>query len=875
MNTYKQIRQLQQQGKIVLALSQCQLALSQQTDNLGLMGLLGSLYCQQQDYIAARKLLERILSRRTEFDTVLHTDVAGIYILLGEPSNALQHLDAALTLDSANLLAIVRRGLVCLQTGYYRQALEDFTVGLQQLPQEQHLGIHINLARCYLNTGKTDRALYHINTAYALGGGKREAWLCVAVDCHIALHNIEAAELALQNSLADGVNELLAVKINALILAAQNRHDEAELLLRTCLQQYPEHLELLTQLASIAMIKGRYGAALAYLQRAIVIDGANPELWIELAWLGRLCLSDEKVREAAETALALTCNTVGQSRADALVIMAQVEADAEQYHLAENFYQQALQELPNYVPASVGLGYLWLQWGRVDAAIALFEAVAACDPLAGYSALSHTKHFPNDPRLLEKIAQVANLPSIQGPVVSSLFFDLAAAWEQRQDFARAFHFAREANSAIRQQSTYDPQPHRDYCVRLTQLFDRTFFAERKAYGNTACLPVFIVGMPRSGTTLVEQLLGGHPDIFVAGEIGLLSTTIQKLNAWEQHLCSGISYPECLLDLTAEQAQQCGEQVLTECRQYHPTVRYIVDKLPHNFENIGLIRLLFPQAKIIHVQRELRDIAVSTYFTHFQAQHAGMGYAYDLRDIAMQLMDYQQLMQHWDDALADPILTLAYEEVVDNTEAAARKMLSYLALEWAASILDHQHRTRAVKTASIWQVRQAVYQSSKQKWRRYADFLEPLEEVLNTPIPEFSIPKTELKPGLLPPGLFFSGMDLLHAKQYAQAAATFERILAQYPSHAAAKHMLGLSLFKLGNLTSARLLLEASVKQHAGHANWYQNLAMLYQQLGRFDDANDAMNKAKQLQLRVGEPSWNESVLPANTDLPHLKTGLIE
>ncbi|MDD5271726.1 MAG: sulfotransferase, partial [Methylovulum sp.] len=560
----------------------------------------------------------------------------------------------------------------------------------------------------------------------------------------------------------------------------------------------------------------------------------------QLAQLGAKHFDEKGARFAAGKALALTVNDTGLARAEALVAMAGVTGEESQ---AEGYYLQALEQVQGYVPACLGLGQLLLQWGRVDEAIAHFEAVAAHNPIAGYGALINARRFPDDPDVLAQIERVAYLPSLQGAVSSSLLFDLAAVWEHRKDYAKAFHFAQEANAANRKLLRYEAAQHSQHCLAIRRTFTAAFLAQTQHYGDPSVLPTFVLGMPRSGTTLVEQILGGHEAIFVAGEIGILSGIVQKLNAWEHHLGSGLQYPECVRDLTLEQVRHFAAEVLAELRHYAPDARYIVDKLPHNFEHIGLIRLLFPNAPIIHVLREPRDVAISNYFTDYQAKFGGMGFAYDLKDIGEQLRDHQGLMRHWDEVLAKPLLTVRYEDVVADTEAAARAILAYLQLEWTDAVLAYQNLERAVKTASVWQVRQPIYSTSTEKWRRYAEFLQPLEAVLGAGIPAEA---ALVAPEPLPAGYFFQGMACLQAGGDEAAATIFSTLVQHQPQHAAALHMLGIARFRQGQAETALALLQQAIAKQPRHAGWYQNLSVVYNALGKVEAARTAQATGQKL-----------------------------
>ncbi|ASF44742.1 tetratricopeptide repeat-containing sulfotransferase family protein [Methylovulum psychrotolerans] len=838
-------RTLQQQGALAEAAALCQQALAEHPQQPALLALLGVLFCQQQQFDQGRECLQALppeATLATDADTL--TDIAAIHFLLKDPLPALAALDQVLSQQPNAYLAQARRGLVRMQLGHFADALADFQRAVPYSPATQQAALHINIARCALYLEDFELALQAVAHAQAAGGGHLQQWLLVAVDTYVALRYWEAAETAIQHALDAGLDELKCVKLLALVLAGQDKHAQAAESLRNALSKHPEDVELLMQLATLARVQGHYGKAVRYMQTAIQHAPDNASLWAQLAQLGAKYFDEQGARLAAEQALTLTANDSGLSRAEALVAIASVTGEES---LAEDYYRQALAQVPDYTPACLGLGQLLLQWGRVDEALTHFEAATARHPVAALGALINARRFPEDPERLAHIERVAYLPSLQGAVSGCLLFDLAAVWEHLKDYPKAFQFVNQANAANRKLLSYNAEQHSQQCRAIRQTFTADFFAQTQAYGNPSAQPTFVLGMPRSGTTLVEQILGGHKDIFVAGEIGLLSGIIQKLNAWERHLGSGQHYPACVRDLTADQARHYADEILAELRHYAPDARYIVDKLPHNFENIGLIRLLFPNAPIIHVLREPRDVAVSNYFTDYQAKFGGMGFAYDLEDIGKQLRDHQALMRHWDAVLVKPILTIRYEDVVADTEAAARQILTYLQLDWTDTVLNYQNLERAVKTASVWQVRQPIYNTSTEKWRRYADFLQPLEDILNAPPSEAQTDPEP--PAALPAGYFFQGMTRLQAGEQEAAATIFSTILQHQPQHAAALHMLGIVRFQQGQAETALKLLQQAIAKQPHHASWHQNLSVIYNTLGLSEQARRAQATSQQLHAK--------------------------
>ena len=285
-------------------------------------------------------------------------------------------------------------------------------------------------------------------------------------------------------------------------------------------------------------------------------------------------------------------------------------------------------------------------------------------------------------------------------------------------------------------------------------FPRALY-EHRTGGLLSTAPVFVVGMPRSGTTLVEQILAGHSRIHGAGELGTIPRIIAGLERWERKTGSGRHYPDCVDDLDPQVLHGIARNVLDELQAHAPEADHVCDKLPHNFQNIGLIRLLFPQAKIISVRRDPRDVAISNYFTDYAARHGGMGFAYDLDWIGEQLADHNLLMHHWYQIFPDDLLEVQYETLVADPEAGARRLLDYVGVDWEPEVLEFHTLQRAVKTASLWQVRQPIYHSSIHRWRHYEQPLAPVFAAMNRRIATVEPIKMVTLPE---PGLLNAGVD---------------------------------------------------------------------------------------------------------------------
>ncbi|MCK5872516.1 MAG: sulfotransferase, partial [Methylococcales bacterium] len=468
----------------------------------------------------------------------------------------------------------------------------------------------------------------------------------------------------------------------AIFLSERDYHSHAMEILQEALKSFNDNLALLTQLSELSLVQGQVLAAVMFLKQALKNNQNNSGLWGKLS---SACLDylPEEAYSAAVKSCELSKDLIEDDQHSKLLIaliqsqaknaLAMVESHAQNYATAETLFTEILAIFPNFVPALQGLGQQKMQQGAIEAALKLFEQVKKIDLVNGHLSLIRARCFPDSDEVLEKLEHAAKRPSLEGSIKTGILFQLIAAWEQRQNYAKAFTFAREANNASQPFLSYDPKAHRQQSAHIRSSFCKALYEHRQNYGIDSTIPVYIVGMPRSGTTLVEQILSGHRQIFGAGELNIIPNIIQGLERWERHVGSGRCYPDCVDDLSQSVSKQLATNILHELQAYAPEACHIVDKLPHNFENIGLIKFLFPQAKIISVRRDPRDIALSNYFTDYQAKHGGMGFAYDLTHIGEQLADHNLMMEHWHQVFPHQILEIHYESIIDNVEASAREL----------------------------------------------------------------------------------------------------------------------------------------------------------------------------------------------------------
>ena len=747
---------------------------------------------------------------------------------INEPLEAVRFLNAAVKIDGEHPLARARLGACLLAMGQIDKALPHLHKAVQLLPTSG--GASLNLGRAFLALGRHEEALNELERSEQYPDKELDLYRMSRAEALDALERHEEAEVMLRQSADDGSIAAVTAAVN--MMASRGRHDEAWHLLKDALEKHPDEVSLMEMAAEFAQVRGRFAEAGRWLQKALDKQPDNAMLWARLAVLSGKRLGDKKAREAADKALELTDGKTGPSRAMALNAHAHLLSEQEDTAGAEAAYSEALVIFPRCIPAMNGLGHLLMQFGKVEEATAIFEGLKKIAPLQGWSQLIHAREVPDDPKVLEQMEMAARRPSLEGPVQSHLLFTLASAWEKKGAYGKAWSCAAEANKATKAHLSYRPEQHRTRVEREMARFSAEFMKSRAGYGVGSSVPTFVLGMPRSGTTLVEQILGSHSQVFGAGELSIVPEFIQKLNAWEMKLGTRRQYPECVDDMGLDESRRFAEKHLAELKAYAPAAGRIVDKLPHNFEHIGLIKLIFPNAKILHLKREPRDVAMSNYFIDYAAKFGGMGFAYDLSWIGEQLVDHQRLMTHWHKVFPGQILDVDYDLLVEDVDCWAHKIIDYLELPWEEGVLSFQELDRAVKTASVWQVRQPVYTTSKAKWKRYEKYLEPLESALAEipPMPDaLPLPRIE-------PAMFLTGMAQIRKGELSQAEASFTALLQARPAHAAAHHFLGVTLYQQGKTDEARKEMSRSLELNRGQIQWMENLAALEEHAGNSEAA---------------------------------------
>jgi len=400
-------------------------------------------------------------------------------------------------------------------------------------------------------------------------------------------------------------------------------------------------------------------------------------------------------------------------------------------------YRRALDIRPAFATAHSSLGIALDELGDFAAAAASFESAISIDPglIEAHYGLSQLKTYrENDPQLGMLEQQIGHVESLAPDTRMRFWFALGKVCEDIGNYDNAFAAYRAGNhvkhTALGAKNAREEANEQALLARIVDTFTPEMFIRRSQTEAMAepgrRAPVFIVGMPRSGSTLLEQILASCPDVHGAGELPYVSTVAE-----ETFRLQGRPFPLCVPDLSAEDLRHMGSRYAELVSAHAPDVRYVTDKMPANFFYIGLIRLMLPHAKIINAMRDPMDSCFSCYARLFADDK--QAFSYDLGSLGRYYVRYAELMKHWHAVLpAGSILDVRYEDLVADTEKEARRVLDYLDLPWNEACLDFHRNKRRVRTASAAQVQKPIYRSSVARWTHFARHLGVLSNLVGNP-----------------------------------------------------------------------------------------------------------------------------------------------
>jgi tetratricopeptide (TPR) repeat protein len=615
--------------------------------------------------------------------------LAGQIIMLHSPSGdgakAREYLQRAVDLEPRNAKFRITLANALNADGQYELALVEARRALRLDSALVPAHTTIGIAQAHLNRHR--EAAEAFENAVRIQPENPDLWLNLAL-CRLELRDVEQVLRAV-----DQVERLVA----------------------------DPPARLLDHLGKIFDGLGQYARAVQYYQQSIDKAPQNGHVWFALADI----LTKSGDLDAAGSALD-EAETLGHPQDAILFARARIfgqkglvtEASA---HLAKAF--TLCRDNPDQLNA-IAAEYIVL--GDFEAQERCLERVLEIEPgnPRAFGLLAQVPGRNVDAGQLRRLEQIADATDVDVSARRQIAFTLGDNFRQAKDYDRSFRYYRLGNRL--KGYRFDELAYRDWQARIESAFSKDLFQRRAQSGSPSRLPMLIVGMPRSGTTLVEQIVSAHPLIYGAGEFGPVARIAQV----EGLEISGFEAPiDRLTDISNDVLARYSANYLQEIESVARGTNsvHVTNKLPHNFQQLGLFALLFPNAPIIHIKRDPRDNLLSVFFQDFRGSHQ---YGYDLKALGRYYRLYEKLMIHWAEVLPNPLLQLQYEDLVADVPASTKAIVEFLDVDMDPAMLRYWEQDRKVKTASLWQVRQPVYTSSIGRWKPYEKHLKPLFKALD-------------------------------------------------------------------------------------------------------------------------------------------------
>jgi tetratricopeptide (TPR) repeat protein len=676
---------------------------------------LGTLRAQHGDANAAARVFAAA-ARAAPQSAPAQAGIGVALARLNRPAEAIAHYEAALALDPRQADAHLNAGTALETLGRVGEAISHYQKALALRPGDAEAHNHLGRTRHLI--GDPEQALAHYHKALALRPDYAEAYnnlgnaLYSLGRCDEALPQFEQA-VAINPGLVSALHNL------GILLALRKRPQDAMTRFTQALALKPDSAEGHRNLADLLLSLNRHEEANAHYRNALLIRPDDAEVCNKLAFvLNKLGRSLEAIA-FAKRALSLRPYDANahSNLGDALMALNR-DADA----IAQ--YEKVLGIEPSNAEAQNNIGVALQALGRLEQAARAYEQAVALAPRKPsiYLNLVHAKPLTTaDPRMaaLEALAQEVDTFSEEEQI--ALHFALGKALGDLKQSERAFHHLLLGNKFKRRQLDYNETQTLNLFARIQAAFSAALLRDKVGGGDPSSLPVFIVGMPRSGTTLIEQILASHSKVFGAGEREEFGHAVLALSR------PGPAFPELIFSLTADALHSLGSSYVAVLTAAGPGAERIVDKMPSNFLYAGLIHLALPNARIIHARRDPIDTCWSCFSLLFAGNQP---HTYDLGELGRYYRAYAALMAHWRRVLPPGVmLEIGYEDLVDDVEKNARAILTHCGLDWEQACLNFHETRRPVQTASSLQVRQPIYRGSVGRASAYRHLLQELMEAL--------------------------------------------------------------------------------------------------------------------------------------------------
>jgi tetratricopeptide (TPR) repeat protein len=582
--------------------------------------------------------------------------------------------------------ALHLRGFIAHQTGKHDKAIELFGKAIQY--NSNNPLYHYNLALPFISQGKWNEAISCYQKALALRPDLIPAYVNMG-NLLQQLGKMEEAISCYQKALELRPNDPFARLNMGNALESQGEFERAISCYQEALRFKPDLTEAYYNMGNAFKAEGKLRQAISCYEKAL---GLNPDDFSAVYNMGNTYQDLNKLDNA------IIC------------------------------YKRALEIQPDSESAYNNMGNAFQTQGNFGEAVACYTKALEIQPsyAEAFYHLARAEKITNQNK--EAVLRSANrLRASQPDEYSAVYlnFGLGKIYDDLGQYEQAFEYYRLGNELERSKHAFAPKAHAEYISAIIEICNAHCLEDKQLWRDNSQMPIFIFGMPRSGTTLVEQIVSSHPRVLAGGELDFFFQLERKMLP-EGHQSS---YPEYLALMDQQTARDISKkylQLITNLAESAEGQDRVTDKMPHNFLFLGFLCLLFPNATFIHCQRHPLDTCLSIYFQRFAREHH---YAYDLIDIGFAYREYRRLMGHWHDILPIQIFEVNYEEMVENQEQVSRQLIAFCGLQWDSKCLDFHKSERPIFTSSNWQVRQPMYRSSVSRWKNYERFLGPLKELL--------------------------------------------------------------------------------------------------------------------------------------------------
>ncbi len=697
---------LADKGDKQLAIEKFQKAVELKPDFADAYSNMGNAYWELNDFVTAQKKCEKALS--------INSDNPGYLINLGnalasqkKQTEAIKLWEKAYELAPHDSNALINMGNAYKELGEIKKSLEICEQAYAMTPQNTNALLNLGNAKRAIGLPEEAEALYRMATQLQPDLSKAHYNLSLAL---IDQFRLDEAGVSLRYAITFEPNNQNALANLAFILSETHQLEEAEQIARKVLKIDPDSAEAHIDLAGILFKRERFDDAEVLLNKAFELSEESSALYMKLAnVLERLNRIDEAL-ESIEKATELSPETP-----EILHRKATIQYMAGKTEEALETLEALFEINAEYAPAIATKSEIMQSYGKQEESLALARKAIDIAPNIPhfYHTLSKLKKFAeDDPDLIRMKSMSESLQKHGEAQAIGLNYALFKAYEDMQDYDQAFHYLKKGADLKFKSLPYRPEIQRLNYQKIKDNWNPQRLKEHENDGYKDETPIFIVGMPRSGTTLTEQIISSHPEVFGAGELFQLS--MAEKNA-------GI--------ISSDTIKTIGQEYIEMARSISDdakAAKFITDKMPSNYTKIGLIVSALPNAKIIHTRRNPIDTCLSCYKQLFARGH---DWSYNLEAMAEHYAHYMDTMAHWREHLSGRFLEINYEDTVGDFENQARKLIDFVGLEWNDACLSPHKQKRAILTASKGQVSKPIYKTSVQGWKRYEEQLQPLVKPL--------------------------------------------------------------------------------------------------------------------------------------------------